>query len=99
MVSSSTIGIVLSMQIIFIGMAPQTLSPHNFGRILYSLASWYLTYIENQWSNMQSMKDFVYHILEPYRLAQIELLELSKTQRIIWLIDCWKVHTSKDFIK
>jgi hypothetical protein len=48
---------------------------------------------------MQSMKDFVYHILEPYRLAQIELLELSKTQRIIWLIDCWKVHTSKDFIK
>jgi hypothetical protein len=45
------------------------------------------------------MKDFVYHVLEPCRWIQIKLLKLSKTQRMVWLIDWWKVHTFKEFIK
>jgi hypothetical protein len=86
-VSSSTTGIVLPMQIIFTIKTPQSLPPHNFGRILCSLTGSYLTYTNNHRSNMQSMKYFVYWVLESYRLAQIKLLKLSKTQRMVWLID------------
>jgi hypothetical protein len=35
--------------------------------------------------------------LVTYRALQIDLLNLPKDQTMIWLIDCWSVHVSKDF--
>jgi hypothetical protein len=37
-------------------------------------------------------------ILQPYRIQQIEVLQMDKGIKLIWLIDCWSVHKSKEFI-
>jgi hypothetical protein len=39
----------------------------------------------------------VVKILQPYRRQQIEKLGLAQDSKLIWLIDCWSVHTSKEF--
>jgi hypothetical protein len=40
----------------------------------------------------------VERILQPYRLQQTKLLHMDKGSKLIWLIDCWSVHKSKEFI-
>ena len=44
-------------------------------------------------------KNFVKTILSSYLQLQITLLDLSKTPKMIWLIDCSSVHISKEFRK
>jgi hypothetical protein len=58
---------------------------------------WHLTYSNNHWSNLQTCKDFVIHILEPYRQKQAKEMGLEKDAKLIWLLDCWSIHMSKDF--
>ena len=41
----------------------------------------------NHWSTLQTWKDFVEKILQPYRIAQAETLGLQDEQQLIWLID------------
>ena len=45
---------------------------------------------------METCKNFVKTILSSYLRLQIILLGLPKTQEMIWLIDCWSVHISKN---
>jgi hypothetical protein len=97
-VSSSAAGNVLPFQIVFTGSTTKCLPPLNVGRIACEEAGWHLTFSENHWSNVDTCKAFVEKILQPYRLEQIEHLKLDKGTKLIWLIDCWSVHKSKEFI-
>jgi hypothetical protein len=40
----------------------------------------------------------VERILQPYRVQQTEILQMDKETKLIWLIDCWSVHKSKELI-
>jgi hypothetical protein len=97
-VSSSATGNVLPFQIVFTCSTTKCLPPLNVGRIACEEAGWHLTFSENHWSYVDTCKAFVEKILQPYRLEQIEHLKLDKGTKLIWLIDCWSVHKSKEFI-
>jgi hypothetical protein len=44
------------------------------------------------------MKRFVEKVLDPWRVEKCKELGLdSSEQKMVWFIDCWKVHTSEDF--
>ena len=47
---------------------------------------------------MITCQEFVEKILQPYRDHQIEILNIGKETRFVWLIDCWSVYKSKEFI-
>jgi hypothetical protein len=95
--SSAANGQVLPFQVIFQGLISRTLPPMNEGRQVCEDTGWHLTYTSNHWSNLDTCKAFVEKILSPYRISQIEELDLPKDQEMVWIIDCWSVHISKDF--
>ena len=70
----------------------------NLGRKTCEENGWHITHTNNHWSNFDSCKAFVKKILQPYRLKQIEILGLPIHTPLIWLIDCWSVHTSTTFL-
>jgi hypothetical protein len=37
-------------------------------------------------------------ILQPYRLKKLLELDLDEDSKLIWLLDCWSVHMSSEFI-
>jgi hypothetical protein len=95
--SSAANGQILPFQVIFQGLTPKTLPPMNEGRHSCEATGWNLSYSSNHWSTLQTCKEFVDKILSSYRIAQIEELNLPTNQEMIWLIDCWSVHISKEF--
>jgi hypothetical protein len=59
---------------------------------------WDLTNSENHWSNQTTMNRFVEKVLDPWRVEKCKELGLDcSKQKMVWLIDCWKVHTSEEF--
>jgi hypothetical protein len=97
-VSSSSAGDILPFQVIFTRTTKKSLPPMNKGRRLCENAGWDITNLSNHWSNLATCKDFVEIFLQPYKLKQIEKLRLKEDTPIIWLIDCWSVHTSETFL-
>ena len=47
---------------------------------------------------MSTCQEFVETILQPYRKQVIDRLNMHKDSNLIWLLDCWSVHKSKEFI-
>jgi hypothetical protein len=96
-VSSAATGEVLPFQVVFQGLTSRALPPLNDGKRECVDCGWDLTFSHNHWSTMETCKNFIKTILSSYLRLQITLLGLPKTQEMIWLIDCWSVHISKEF--
>jgi len=47
---------------------------------------------------LETTQEFVEHILMPYRKVQVEELVLLEDQKLVWLINCWSIHKSKEFL-
>lgn len=92
-VSSSAAGDLLPFQLVFTGLTQRSLPPRNNGRIACEEAGWQLTC-----TNLSTCQEFVEKILQPYREKQVDMLNLAKDSKLIWLIDYWSVHKSKEFI-
>jgi hypothetical protein len=97
-VSSTAEGVLLPFQVVFTGTTFKSLHKFNDGRRICEELGWDLTTSHNHWSTLQTCKDFVEKVLQVYRIAQVQTLGLSKDQQLIWLIDCWSVHKSKEFL-
>ena len=59
-------------------------------------AGWHLTQTSNHWSSLESMKDYIRHIIRPWVQAKGREHNI-KYPHCVLLLDCWSVHTSKDF--
>jgi hypothetical protein len=94
--SSAANGQVLPFQVIFQDLTSRILPPMNQGRQTCEDAGWHLTFSSNHWSNLNTCKAFVEKILTPCRILLIEELGLSQDQEMVWIIDCWNVHISKE---
>jgi hypothetical protein len=97
-VSSTAEGILLPFQVVFTGTTFKSLPKMNDGRQTCEALGWDLTTSHNHWSTLQTCKDFVEKILQVYRVAQAKTLDLPHDQPLIWLIDCWSVHKSEEFL-
>jgi len=97
MVSSTSSGSMLPLQLIFQGKTTAVVPNHVEAREAVK-KGWDLTNSKNHWSNQTTMKRFVEKVLDPWRIEKCKELGLdSSKQKMVWLIDCWKVHTSEEF--
>jgi hypothetical protein len=53
--------------------------------------------IDNHWSSLESMQEFVNFILGPYLAIKVERLNLLSSQQMECINDCWNVHTNVKF--
>lgn len=84
------------VQVIFSGKTSASLPP-AIRRSGKKFSDWQWTATENHWSNLLEQKNYVRLILVPYFRAKIEELQLSDSQKALYIIDCWPVHISADF--
>ena len=97
-VSSTAEGVLLPLQVVFTGKTFKSLPKSNEGRQLCEGLGWDLTTSPNHWSTLQTCKDFVEKILQPYRIAQAKILGLQDGQQLRWLIDYWSMHKLEEFL-
>ena len=97
-VSFSANGDLLPFQIIFMGTTSRSLSLQNEGRLRCEEDGWHLIYSGNHWSNLETYKLFVEKILQRYKLKKLLELNSDEDSKLIWLLDCWSVHMSREFI-
>ena len=96
-VSSTSDGVLLPMQVIFMDKTKHSL-PTTFDAKLCLDHGFHFTMTCNHWSNLKTCKEFVQNILIPYYMDVVVRMDLSKDQKMIWIIDCWFVHKSKAFL-
>jgi hypothetical protein len=94
-VASSPIGVLLPLQLIFGGKTDRCHPPIP-DHIKQS--GFHITHSDNHWSNQQTMKQYVEHIINPYYKQQIRKYSLPSTSKLILQLDCWSVHKSAEFI-
>jgi hypothetical protein len=88
----------LPLQVVFTCTKHKTLPPNNEGKFICINNGWDLTFNESHWSIFETTKSFVHKILQLYLHSQIEELGLPKHHKMVWLLDCWIVHKSKEFL-
>jgi hypothetical protein len=52
---------------------------------------------KNNWSSLETMKEWVKKVLDPYFSAVKFRMGLGAGQKSVLLLDCWSVHKSKEF--
>ncbi len=96
-VSSTASGELVPLQLVFQGKT-KAIVPKDEDAKRAVAAGWHLTMSENHWSNFVTMNSFVEKVLDPWRVKKCEELGLvPDSQKMVWLIDCWKVHISAGF--
>jgi hypothetical protein len=50
--------------------------------------------IDNHWSSLESMQEFVNFILVPYLANKVDRSNLLSSQQMQCVNDCWNVHTT-----
>lgn len=58
----------------------------------------HFTNTANHWSTIGTCKQFIEKKLWPCYELMCKSLDVPSDQKLMWLIDCWSVHTSEDFL-
>ncbi len=96
-ISSTASGELVPLQLVFQGKM-EAVVPKDEDAKRVVAAGWHLTMSENHWSNFVTMKSFVEKVLDLWRVKKCEELGLAPdSQKMVRLIDCWKVHISTGF--
>jgi hypothetical protein len=101
LLSVSNDGTLLPIQTIYKGLSSaSTPSKNSPSHTEASDAGFLFEYsnMKTYWSTQATMQNFVNKILVPYPTSQKEKLGLPSDQCSIWLIDCWSVHRSDEFL-
>ena len=104
MVGVSMSGEVLPFQVIYVGSSSASLrrleKPGSAYKTANNEAKRLRFQFENggkkHWSNMQTMKSYVTHVLAVYFNTQRTRLNCPG-QVCLWVIDCWSIHRSEEF--
>jgi len=95
--ASNAAGVVLPLQIIMNGKTDGSL-PSQADRSAAEGAGFHYTVTENHWANLETSKKYVVNVLQPFLNRQRERLQLPMNFPAVWIIDCWPVHISSDFL-
>lgn len=94
-------GVLLPFQTIHKGSTSQSLPSKNSRSMSEARDMGFLfesSLTNTYWSTQASMQNFVTTILAPhFEMVKVKL-NLPPTQCSLWLIDCWSVHRSKEFL-
>lgn len=92
--ASSMQGEMLPLQLIFAGKTERSRPAATAASIA---AGFHLTSSDNHWSTQQTMKEYIEHIIEPYRQRKIKEKGLKPDSRMVLVLDAWSVHRSDEF--
>lgn len=87
-IGSSLAGDMLPLQLIFEGKTERCRPPHTLDTLA---AGFHLTNSDNHWSTLETMKDYVNFVLDPWRR------KAGNDAEMVLLLDAWSVHRSKEF--
>ncbi|KAL3701234.1 hypothetical protein R1sor_019256 [Riccia sorocarpa] len=97
LVSSSARGFVLPMQVIFEGKSDRSCPKGPEARNL-RVNGFHLTFSPSHWTTVHTFRDFVEFVLVPWLKATCESLHRNPdTQKMVWLVDVYSIHISKEF--
>lgn len=91
-------GLLLPLQVVFIGTKHKTLPPNNERKFMCINNGWGLTFNESHWSTLETIKRIVHKILLPYLHSQIKQLGLPKHHKMVCMLNCWSIHKGKEFL-
>jgi hypothetical protein len=92
--ASSMDGEMLPLQLIFQGKTPACL-PQETPTMLAS--QMHVTFTANHWSSQDTMKQYIQHVIVPFRNRQIEKQKLPADSKLLLVLDSWCVHKSEEF--
>lgn len=87
-IGSSLAGGMLPLQLIFEGKTERSRPPHTPDTLA---AGFHITNSENHWSTLETMKEYVDFVLDPWRRR------VGNDAELVLLLDAWSVHRSKEF--
>lgn len=93
-IASSLHGDMLPLQLIFAGKTARCLPDATDAS---KAARMHLTFSDNHWSSLGTMKQWVSELLLPYRERCIEQFQLRSDAHVLLLLDVWAVHKSEEF--
>ncbi|KJA18870.1 hypothetical protein HYPSUDRAFT_121503, partial [Hypholoma sublateritium FD-334 SS-4] len=94
-------GVLLPFQTIYKGATPLSLPRKTSQSMAESLGAGFLfesSHTKTYWSTQATMQNFVNLVLAPYFNLIKQQLGLPLSQCALWLIDCWSVHRSEEFL-
>lgn len=95
-IGSTMSGLLLPLQLIFQG-ATDRVHPSTAVSTILEHAGHHITHSDNHWSNLETMKEYINEVVQPFVSWIIESMELPADQHAILLIDAWSVHRSDAF--
>jgi hypothetical protein len=95
-VSSALSGELLPLQLVFTGKTHASHPPAPEGHLAMQQGM-HLTHTYNHWSNLDSTKDWIRHVLEPWRLRKVVEHKLAADAHVLLILDVWHVHISSAF--
>ena len=94
-------GLLLPFQMIHKGNMSQSLPSKNCRSMKEALENGFLfesSKTSTYWSTQATMQNFVNTVLAPYFKKVKTMNRLPHSQCSLWLIDCWSVHCSDEFL-
>ncbi len=94
-------GVLLPFQTIYKGSSSLSLPKRKSRSMEEATAAGFLfesSHTNTYWSTQETMRRFVTMILVPYFTMVKVRLGLPPEQCVLWLIDCWSVHRSVEFL-
>lgn len=93
--ASSLHGDLLPLQLVFGGTTPRC---HPEETPNSKAARVHITHSHNHWSSLETMQQWVQHVLIPYAERCVNQFSLNSDARVLLILDCWSVHKSKSFL-
>lgn len=95
-VSSALSGELLPLQLVFQGKT-EACHPPAAADHLAVQQEMHFTHSENHWSNLDTTKDWIRRIVEPWRLRKVAEHNLPMDAHTLLILDVWHVHISAEF--
>ena len=92
--ASSMADDMLPLQLIFAGKTERS---RPAATAASTAAAFHLTSSENHWSTQQTMREYIEHVIEPYRQRKVKEKGLKHDSRMVLVLDAWSVHRAEEF--
>ena len=89
-------GVLLPLQLVFQGKtdACHPSAPADHIAVQQGM---HLTHSHNHWSNLDTTKEWICKIVEPWRLRKVAQYSLPSDAHVLLILDVWRTHTAPPF--
>lgn len=99
--ASSADGDLLPLQLIYQGKTQRCevkATAQSHPSVIAAVNTFHITHSHNHWSTLETMKQYIQHVIIAYMQQKIIQHRLPADSKAIILLDCWSVHRSEEFL-